>query len=107
MFVKYAKAYVCMPGGFGTLDELVEALTLIQTGKSTRIPIILVHTPYWAGLVDWFKQTLVAEGTIDNNDLELFSVVDSAEEVLEVIFRYYEESGFAPSEEEREIKLNL
>ena len=107
MFVKYAKAYVCMPGGFGTLDELVEALTLIQTGKSTRIPIILVHAPYWAGLVDWFKQTLVAEGTIDNNDLELFSVVNSAEEVLEVIFRYYEESGFAPSEEEREIKLNL
>src|SRR3990170_5971306 len=74
MFVKYAKAYVCMPGGFGTLDELVEALTLIQTGKTTRIPI---------------------------------SVVNSAEEVLEVIFRYYEESGFAPSEEEREIKLNL
>src|SRR3989344_4758249 len=107
MFVKYAKAYVCMPGGFGTLDELVEALTLIQTGKSTRIPIILVHTPYWAGLVDWFKQTLVAEGTIDNNDLELFSVVNSADEVLDVIFRYYEESGFEASEAEREIKLNL
>jgi len=107
MFVKYAKAYVCMPGGFGTLDELVEALTLIQTGKSTRIPIILVHAPFWAGLVDWFKQTLVAEGTIDHNDLDLFSVVNSADEVLEVIFRYYEESGFAPSEAEREIKLNL
>jgi uncharacterized protein (TIGR00730 family) len=107
MFVKYAKAYVCMPGGFGTLDELVEALTLIQTGKTTRIPIILVHAPFWAGLVDWFKDKLVSEGTIDNSDLELFSVVNSAEEVLEVIFRYYEESGFAPSEEEREIKLNL
>ena len=107
MFVKYAKAYVCMPGGFGTLDELVEALTMIQTGKTTRIPIILVHAPFWAGLVDWFKDKLVSEGTIDNSDLELFSVVNSADEVLEVIFRYYEESGFAPSEEEREIKLNL
>ena len=107
MFVKYAKAYVCMPGGFGTLDELVEALTLIQTGKTTRIPIILVHAPFWAGLVDWFKDKLVSEGTIDNSDLELFSVVNSADEVLEVIFRYYEESGFVPSEEEREIKLNL
>ena len=107
MFVKYAKANVCMPGGFGTLDELVEALTLIQTGKSTRIPIILVHAPFWSGLVDWFKGTLVAEGVIDKNDLGLFSVVNNAEEVLDVIFRYYEESGFLPSEEEREIKLNL
>jgi hypothetical protein len=96
-----------MPGGFGTLDELVEALTLIQTGKSTRMPIILVHAPFWAGLVDWFKKILVAEGAIDNSDLDLFSVVNSADEVLEVIFRYYEESGFAPSEAEREIKLNL
>jgi hypothetical protein len=66
-----------------------------------------VHAPFWAGLVDWFKQTLVAEGTIDHDDLDLFSVVNSADEVLEVIFRYYEESGFAPSEAEREIKLNL
>ena len=107
MFVKYAKAYVCMPGGFGTLDELVEALTLIQTGKTTRIPIIRRRAPFWAGLVDWFKDKLVSEGTIDKSDLELFNVVNSAEEVLEVIFRYYEESGFAPSEEEREIKLNL
>ena len=107
MFVKYAKAYVCMPGGFGTLDELVEALTLIQTGKSTRMPIILVHEPFWAGLVEWFKDKLVAEGVIDQSDLDLFSVVNSADEVLEVIFRYYEESGFAPSEAERETKLNL
>jgi uncharacterized protein (TIGR00730 family) len=107
MFVKYAKAYVCMPGGFGTLDELVEALTLIQTGKSTRIPIILVHAPFWSGLIEWFKETLVADGVIDTSDLELFSVVNSADEVLDVIFRYYEESGFAPSAEEQEIKLNL
>ncbi|MHB8743315.1 MAG: LOG family protein [Sulfuricaulis sp.] len=107
MFVKYAKAYVCMPGGFGTLDELVESLTLIQTGKSARMPIILVHAPFWAGLVEWFQDTLVAEGVIDKSDLGLFSVVNSADEVLEVIFRYYQESGFTASAEEREIRLNL
>jgi len=107
MLAKYSMAFVVFPGGYGTLDELFEALTLIQTGKTTRIPIILVHAPFWAGLVDWFKDKLVSEGTIDKSDLELFSVVNSAEEVLEVIFRYYEESGFAPSEAEREIKLNL
>jgi len=107
MFVKYAKAYVVMPGGFGTLDEVIEALTLIQTGKSTRMPIVLVHAPFWAGMVEWFKQTLIAEGVIDQGDLDLFMVVNSADEVLETIFRYYEQRGFEPSEEEKEIKLNL
>jgi len=107
MFIKYAKAYVVMPGGFGTLDEIIEALTLMQTGKSTRMPVILVHAPFWSGLVDWFKDKLVTEGVIDKADLDLFSVVNSAEEVLDVIFRYYETSGFEPSEAEREIKLNL
>jgi uncharacterized protein (TIGR00730 family) len=107
MFVKYAKAYVCMPGGFGTLDELVEALTLIQTGKSTRMPIILVHRPFWQGIVEWFKRTLVSEGMIDAADLGLFSVVDNADEVLDTIFRFYETRGFETSEEEREVKLNL
>jgi uncharacterized protein (TIGR00730 family) len=107
MFVKYAKAYVVMPGGFGTLDELVEALTLIQTGKSTRMPIILVHRPFWDGLVQWFKDRLVAEGMIDPQDLSLFTVVDTADQVLDVIFRFYEATGFEPTEAEREIKLNL
>jgi uncharacterized protein (TIGR00730 family) len=107
MFVKYAKAYVIMPGGFGTLDELMEALTLIQTGKSTRMPIILVHRPFWEGLLDWFRSALVHEGTIDAADLDLITVADTADEVLEVIFRFYEESGFEASEQEREIKLNL
>jgi uncharacterized protein (TIGR00730 family) len=107
MFVKYAKAYVCMPGGFGTLDELVEALTLIQTGKSTRMPIILVHRPYWQGLVEWFKQVLVSQGMIDEADLGLFTVVDNADEVVDTIFRFYETRGFETSEEEREVKLNL
>jgi hypothetical protein len=107
MFVKYAKAYVVMPGGFGTLDEVIEALTLIQTGKSTRMPIILVHAPFWSGLLDWFKGTLIREGVIDDNDMELLSIVNSADEVLDVIFRYYEETGFEASEAETEIKLNL
>jgi hypothetical protein len=107
MFVKYAKAYVCMPGGFGTLDELVEALTLIQTGKTTRMPVILVHAPFWSGLLDWFKGTLVREGVIDKDDMGLLSVVNTADEVLDVIFRYYEETGFEASEAEQEIKLNL
>ncbi|MCR4347857.1 MAG: TIGR00730 family Rossman fold protein [Sulfuricaulis sp.] len=107
MFVKYAKAYVVMPGGFGTLDELVEALTLIQTGKSTHMPVILVHAPFWSGLLDWFRETLVHEGVIDKNDLNLLSVVNNADEVLDVIFRYYEACGFEASEAETEIKLNL
>ncbi|HKQ30172.1 MAG TPA: TIGR00730 family Rossman fold protein [Burkholderiales bacterium] len=107
MFVKYAKAYVCMPGGFGTLDELVEALTLIQTGKSTRMPIVLVHRPFWQGIVEWFKQTLVTEGMIDAADLGLFTVVDKADEVVDAIFRFYETRGFEASEEEKETRLNL
>ncbi len=107
MFVKYAKAYVVMPGGFGTLDEVIEALTLIQTGKSTRMPIVLVHAPFWSGLIEWFKDTLIREGVIDGNDMDLLSVVNTPDEVLDTIFRYYEESGFETSEAEREIKLNL
>ena len=65
MFVKFATAYVVMPGGFGTLDELIEALTLVQTGKTRKMPIILVHEPFWRGLLDWFRERLVGEGMID------------------------------------------
>lgn len=107
MFVKYAKAYVVMPGGFGTLDEVIEALTLIQTGKSTRMPIILVHSPFWRGMVEWFQHTLIAEGMIADDDTRLFTVVNRAEEVVDTIFRYYEQSGFEATEAEKEIKLNL
>lgn len=107
MFVKYAKAYVVMPGGFGTLDEVLEALTLVQTGKSVRMPIILVHRPFWSGLVEWFKETLVTERMISAEDLDLFSVVDSAEDVVKTIFQFYERAGFESSREEQEIKLNL
>ena len=107
MFVKYASAYVVLPGGFGTLDELMEIMTLIQTGKSRRIPIILVHAPFWAGLLDWFCKTLVPEGTISREDLDLIDVCDDPQDVIKVIFRYYEHRGFEPSREEAQIQLNL
>ncbi|MBA1148646.1 TIGR00730 family Rossman fold protein [Ectothiorhodospiraceae bacterium WFHF3C12] len=107
MFVKYASAYVVLPGGFGTLDELAEILTLVQTGKTRRIPIILVHSPFWEGLVDWFKEALVAEGTINETDLDLFKVLDEPKAVVDAIFDHYEARGFEPSQEEREILLDL
>jgi uncharacterized protein (TIGR00730 family) len=107
MFVKYASAYVVLPGGFGTLDELMEIMTLIQTGKSRRIPIILVYAPYWQGLLDWFRNTLVPEGTISPDDLDLITVLEEPQDVLKAIFRYYAHRGFEPSAEEELIQLNL
>jgi uncharacterized protein (TIGR00730 family) len=107
MFVKYAAAYVVMPGGFGTLDELAEILTLIQTGKSRRIPVILVHGPFWRGLIEWIHTTLVDEKMISPEDLELIQIIDEPEKVVEAIFRHYEQKGFEPSAEEREILLDL
>ena len=107
MFVKYASAYVVLPGGFGTLDELAEILTLVQTGKSRRIPIVLVHRPFWAGLTDWFRDTLAQEGTIGAGDLDLFHVLDRPQEVVDAIFRHYEGRGIGPSAEEEEKQLNL
>lgn len=107
MFVKYAAAYVVLPGGFGTLDELAEILTLIQTGKTRRIPIILVHRPFWEGLLTWFRETLVKEATIDAADLDLVQILDKPNDVLEAIFSHYEHRGFEPSAEEKEILLDL
>ena len=107
MFVRFANAYVVMPGGFGTLDELLEALTLIQTGKSQKIPIILVHEPFWRGLVDWFRGTLVSEGVISSEDLDLIQLIDKPEEIVEAIFAHYEARGFAPLPHEHELMLNL
>jgi uncharacterized protein (TIGR00730 family) len=109
MFVKYASAYVILPGGFGTLDELAEILTLVQTGKTRPIPIVLVHTPFWEGLVEWFKNTLVSMGTIAESDLDLFHLVDTADEVVQIIFDFYESRGFEfePSPEEREKLMEL
>jgi hypothetical protein len=107
MFVKFASAYVVMPGGFGTLDELMEALTLVQTGKTRRIPIILVGSTFWAGLVDWVRDRLVGEGMISPEDMGLIQLIDEPKAVVEAIFRHYESRGFAPSAQEREILLNL
>jgi hypothetical protein len=107
MFVKYASAYVVLPGGFGTLDELAEILTLIQTHKSRRIPVILVHSPFWEGLLGWFKETLIGEGMIDPQDLNLLQLLDKPQEVVDAIFNFYEGRGFEPSPEEQQILLNL
>ena len=107
MFVKVASAYVVMPGGFGTLDELLEALTLIQTGKSPHIPLILVGTEFWAGMLDWFRDRLVGEGMIDAGDMNLIQVIDEPEKVVAAIFDHYEARSFAPLPEEHELLLNL
>ena len=107
MFVRFASAYVVMPGGFGTLDELLEALTLIQTGKSRKIPILLVHTPFWRGLIDWFRTTLVAEGVICPEDVGLIQLIDEPRAVVDAIFSHYERHDFDRPAAEREMLLNL
>jgi len=85
MFVKYADGFVILPGGFGTLDELFESLTLIQTGKVRHFPIVLVGTAYWAGLISWMRDTLLERGAIAADDLELFQVTDDPEEVVRIV----------------------
>lgn len=89
MFMKYAQGFVVLPGGFGTLDELFEALTLIQTRKIGKFPIILVGSSYWSGLIDWIKGTMLKEGNIDEKDLDLFHVCDTAGEVTAIIRDFY------------------
>ncbi len=107
MFVKYASAYIVMPGGFGTLDELAEIITLIQTGKAPKIPIILVHSPYWQGLIEWFKTSLLKENMIKEEDLDLFKVIDKPKEIVDAIFDHYETKGFEPSQQEKDLLLDL
>ncbi len=98
MFVKYAAAYVVMPGGFGTLDELMEILTLIQTTKARRIPIVLVDESFWKGLLSWFSEILLAKKMIKPGDLDLMEVVNTADEVLEAIQRFYQEHDLHPKD---------
>jgi uncharacterized protein (TIGR00730 family) len=107
MFVKFASAYVFMPGGFGTMDELMEALTLVQTGKSRRVPIIMVHEPYWRGLMDWLRGAMIDEGMISPGDLDLIQMIDDPKKVVDAIFDHYEHRTFEPSAAEREAQLNL
>ena len=89
MFLKYSQAFVAFPGGLGTLDELFEALTLSQTGKTPKFPILLVGRTYWSGLVDWLTTRVLAEGNIKEDDLELFRVVDTAAEVMDAITGFF------------------
>ncbi|HEV7165643.1 MAG TPA: TIGR00730 family Rossman fold protein [Gammaproteobacteria bacterium] len=107
MFVRYACAYVVLPGGFGTLDELAEVLTLIQTGKSRRVPIVLVEGAFWNGLLDWMKQKMAGGGLIGPEDLELLRVVERAEEVLPAILQHYGERHYSPTPEEDDIMFEL
>lgn len=97
MFVKYSQAFVVMPGGMGTLDELFEALTLIQTKKIDKFPIILVGTKFWSGLIDWLTNTLIIEGTISEKDLKLISIVDTESEVIKIIDTFYENYLLKPN----------
>ena len=85
MFLKYSRGFVVMPGGFGTLDELFEAFTMVQTGKITSFPIVLFGTTYWQGLVDWMSSTLVGEGTISAKDMDLFTLTDDIDEAVNII----------------------
>jgi uncharacterized protein (TIGR00730 family) len=87
MFVKYAQAFVVMPGGFGTMDELFEALTLVQTGKVTSFPVVLFGSAYWSGLLDWLRATMIPDGKINPADLELVQLCDDVDEVVDIIRR--------------------
>ncbi len=98
MFVKYAQGFVAMPGGFGTLDELFEAITLIQTHKIGKFPIVLVGSEFWNGMLDWIKKVLLEQqGNISESDLDLFHIVDTAEEVVEIINSFYNKHLLSPN----------
>ena len=96
MFIKYSQAFVVLPGGFGTMDELFEAVTLVATGKITRFPIVLVGTEYWGGLVTWLREKVQAEGKVHPEELDLLTVVDTPEEVVKIITKAHAEAGFDP-----------
>src|SRR6056297_2059307 len=97
MFVKYSQGFVVMPGGFGTLDELFEAMTLIQTHKIGKFPIILVGSEFWTGLLDWIKNTMLSFGNISAEDLDLMKIVDTEDEVVEIIDAFYKGHTLSPN----------
>jgi len=97
MFVKYSQGFVVMPGGFGTMDELFEAITLIQTHKIHTFPIILVGTEFWKGLLEWIKGTMLEAGNISPRDLDLIKLVDTEDEVVEIIDAFYRERNLSPN----------
>jgi uncharacterized protein (TIGR00730 family) len=93
MFVKYAKAFVIMPGGYGTLDEFTEAINLIQTARIPKFPVVLVSREYWKGMLGWFRDTVLKEGAINKEELNIFSVVDTPKEVVAAINKFYESNS--------------
>ncbi|WP_374165127.1 TIGR00730 family Rossman fold protein [Arcticibacter sp. MXS-1] len=97
MFMKYSQGFIVLPGGFGTMDEMFEAITLIQTGKIARFPIVLVGKEYWAGLLDWVENHMLDAKNISEEDLNLYRVVDTAEEAVEHIFRFYNKYVLKPN----------
>jgi uncharacterized protein (TIGR00730 family) len=97
MFVKYAQGFVVFPGGLGTLDEFFEALTLMQTNKISKFPVLLIGKEYWAGLMDWIKNTMMTYGTVSENDMELFHLTDDIDEAVSVICKFYEEHELSPN----------
>lgn len=98
MFVKYAQGFIVMPGGFGTLDELFEALTLIQTHKVEKFPIILVGSEFWEGIIDWIKKTLLLENNnISKEDLDLFKLADTKDEVINILEKFHSNYEFSPN----------
>jgi uncharacterized protein (TIGR00730 family) len=97
MFVKYAQGFVVLPGGFGTLDEFFEAVTLIQTGKTTRFPVVLMGSEYWQGLIDWLRDKVLAEGNISPEDLEIFELTDDPKEAARIITEFYQENVVSPN----------
>ena len=97
MFMKYSQGYIVLPGGFGTLDELFEAITLIQTHKSVRFPIVLVSKEYWSGLIDWINERMLEEKNISAEDMDIFTLVDTAEEAVQIIESYYNKYALKPN----------
>jgi len=97
MFMRYSMGFIALPGGFGTLDELTEAITLIQTHKLVRFPIVLVKKEYWEGLIDWLKKSVLAEQYINPQDLDIFEVVDTAEEAVKCITEFYKTYALKPN----------
>ena len=97
MFMKYSQGYIVLPGGFGTLDELFEAITLIQTHKLVKFPIVMVSKAYWKGLIAWIEERMLEEGKITSDEMKIFSVVDKPEEAVEIIENYYHKYALKPN----------
>lgn len=97
MFMRYAQGYIVMPGGFGTMDEFFEAITLVQTHKLVKFPIVLVIKDYWQGLIDWIKKSMLSESYIKEEDLDIFQLVDTTEEAVKIIEDFYNKYALKPN----------